>query len=102
MNRLTVVPLRCGLCGSQRNLERCNVCKRPICPKCRWGLGSVTDGYTCIDACALTERGGFSGVQRIPPLEKGERFLVTLAIIGVVALATFLIIYALTRQPWHD
>lgn len=37
-------------CSTNINVERCLNCKKPVCPNHRVGLGSLSDGYTCL-AC---------------------------------------------------
>jgi hypothetical protein len=64
-------------------------------------------GYQCTTTltCLAVGFGGALNVQikpiAQPKLEKGERFLVSLALAGFAAVAAFLIIYLIARQPWH-
>lgn len=43
-----ITQLQCHKCGAPDHLEPCIECHKPVCPKCRWGTGSLSDGYTCI------------------------------------------------------
>ncbi len=38
----------CYLCGSRDHLEISICCHRPVCPRDRYGTGSLSDGYTCM------------------------------------------------------
>jgi hypothetical protein len=48
----------CAHCERTTDLEACIACGKTICPSHRFGLGSVSDGYTCTLKCAMN---GYSG-----------------------------------------
>lgn len=39
----------CAKCERTQNLSPCTACGAFICPSHRCGLGSVSDGYTCLN-----------------------------------------------------
>lgn len=102
MTELNLVRVHCTECAETRNIEACNVCRKPVCPSHRAGLGSLDDGYTCLSGCLFPGFGGYvqKRVSENPPLEKGEGLLVTLALVGIVAVLTLLAIYLIVEKPW--
>lgn len=47
---------RCRWCkaadAERRPLCECVICGELVCPSCRAGTGDLSDGYTCLSACA--------------------------------------------------
>ena len=43
----------CSQCERREDLAACIACGKTICPRHRFGLGSVSDGYVCTMNCAL-------------------------------------------------
>lgn len=93
-----VLVFKCSACEADTTV-RCKYCEKPVCPRHRAGLGPASEGYFCLGNCLLSGFGGFSAAPQRPPLEKGERGLVTLALVGIAAVLTFLVLYILARRP---
>lgn len=43
----------CSQCERREDLAACIACGKTICPSHRFGLGSLSDGYTCTMNCAI-------------------------------------------------
>lgn len=98
MSSSVVLVFQCSACEADTTVC-CKQCGKPVCSLHRWGTGELSDGYVCTGDCVFSELGDLSVVQRRPPLEKGENYLVTLALIGIVAVLTFLTIYVIAQRP---
>ena len=69
---MSVAQRPCVKCNNT-STEPCNACGQPICPRHRFGLGSLSDGYSCL-SCGGS---GFISVAtdvEAPALSKLERF----------------------------
>lgn len=87
--------LICTECGVSRNVELCAACSLPVCPRHRVGLGSLSDGYTCI-GCVGYGFGGFTSAAATPLPGRAGRFIKdALGAWGWTALVVIIILFLL-------